>query len=310
MHLKTIIFSFLTLFLCFSLAQATMVCPTCGKTYPDDYVYCDDDGTKLVKKVKPPQTPPPPEEPQTKIVGPGIKLVRIPGGTFQMGSNEGNADEKPVHTVTVDSFWMGEAEVTIGQYVAFLNEVNPSVEQFDQWISFDIRAYIIKNGNKYYAEKGWENYPMVVVSWYGARDFCAQYGLRLPTEAEWEYAAGGPKHFKYPWGNTFDKNKCCCFENQGKGYMGTIVVKSFPRNGYWLYDMAGNVWEWCNDWYGIYNTITQNNPQGAKSGEYKTNRGGSCSRDSFFLRCACRHGMSAHEQAFFGADLGFRVAGD
>ena len=292
------------------VAYATKYCPNpdCSLykklIYPDDANYCDDCGTKL-KKVPP---TPPPEGPQTKVVGHGIKLVRIPGGTFQMGSNDGNADEKPVHTVTVDSFWMGETEVTIGQYVAFLNEVKPSSSQLEPWIYLDEYAHIKKSGNNYYADSGWEKHPVVSVSWYGARDFCAQYGLRLPTEAEWEYAAGGPKHYKYPWGNEFSSQKCCFSDNKGNGSIGTMEVRHFSRNGYWLYDMAGNAWEWCNDWYDNYSSYAQNNPQGSTSGDYKIIRGGSWLFDAAYLRCASRgrNGPSSRDYS----RRGFRVAGD
>ena len=310
MHIKAITISFLTLFLCFSLALATMVCPTCGKTYPDDYVYCEEEGTKLVK-VKP---KPKPEGPQTKVVGPGIKLVRIPGGTFQMGSNDGEADEKPAHQVTVDGFWLGETEVTIGQYVAFLNLTQPTTNQLGQWTWFDESTrmlnkytHITISGNKFYADTEWEKHPVTYITWFGARDFCAQYGLRLPTEAEWEYAAGGPKHYIFPWGNEFDKSKCCNNNNKGVGDVPTMNVKRFSRNGYCLYDMAGNVYEWCSDLYDVY--------PGGKPGEndkvliekkWRIMRGGSF-HEFLEFRCSIRYTNPAIVPGF---GCGFRVAGD
>jgi len=241
---------------------------------------------------------------ETKVVGPGIKLIRIPGGTFQMGSNEGKADEKPVHPVTVDSFWMGETEVTIGQYVAFLNEVKPSSSQLQQWISLDQYAHITQSGNRYSADSDWGDHPVVNVSWYGARDFCTQYNLRLPTEAEWEYAAGGPKHYEFPWGNEWNKNACCNRDNQGDGSPPSMNVGLFQPNGYSLYDMAGNVWEWCSDWYDVYPGGSRNAVMGDK---YRVLHGGCWINVSARLRCA---GRGRDDPSLQDRDCGIRVSGD
>ena len=292
----------LLLILTVSLAQATKVCPNCGQEYPDDWNYCDKcvvngKGVLLVAK----------GGGKTKTVGPGIKLVRVPGGTFQMGSNEGDADEKPVHPVTVSSFYMGETEVTIGQYVAFLNEMKPSSSQLQQWISLDQDAHITQSGNSYYADSGWDDNPVVNVSWYGAKAFCEQYGLRLPTEAEWEYAAGGPQHFKWSLGNEFDGKSYCYAGYQGSGSPATKKVKSFSANGYGLYEMSGNVWEWCSDWYGDYQSDSQRNPQGSTSGQYRVLRGGSWLHGATGLRCASR---GYHAPAYQSLIFGCRVSGD
>jgi len=265
---------------------------------------------------------------ETKIVGPGIKLVRIPGGTFKMGndevfgykmveissglfqmSNEGEDDEKPVHNVKVKSFWLGETQVTVEQYVAFLNENQPKKEEREKWIVFDEYTHITCINGKYYAESGWEKHPVINVSWYGANAFCKHYGLRLPTEGEWEYAAGGPKHYKFPWGNKWDKNECCYSKNHGSGDPPTMRVGSFKPNGYGLYDMAGNVCEWCNDWYGKYSSYAQTNPIGSTSGEYKITRGGNWGSGVFYddLPCACRHFFNPADRY---NSQGFRVVGD
>jgi len=240
---------------------------------------------------------------ETKVVGPELKLVRVSGGTFRMGSNE-NEWEIPVHTVTVGRFWMGEVEVTVGQYVMFLNEIRPNANQSGQWISLDQYTHITQNGNNYYADSGWENHPMVNVSWYGAEAFCKYYGLRLPTESEWEYAAGGSNHYRYPWGNEFDSQKCCCIGNQGKGSPGTMPVKSFTHNDYGLYDMAGNVWEWCSDWYDVYPGASG---YAQVTKKYKVLRGGSWYYAADNLRCSSR---GRYVPTGMSDGRGFRVAGD
>jgi len=296
----------------------------------EDSNYCEDCGTKLRKWPPPlptlPISPPPPEEPakpleqvllprptheesQTKIVGPGLKLINIPGGTFDMGSIVGDQDEKPVHPVMVESFWLGETEVTIGQFVAFLNEKQPNQFEIKQLIAFNSLTHITRSGSKFYAEGGWDNNPVVNVSWFGANMFCKYYGLRLPTEAEWEYAAGGPNHYKYPWGDEFDEKGCCFEKYQGGGQPPTVRVKCFKPNGYGLYDIVGNVWEWCNDWYeaNYYARKLSQNPQGASNGSYKVMRGGSYNFPASTLRVSNRF-MYYPDFCFDGR--GFRVAGN
>jgi len=307
--MKTIILLFVVFFMLVFVAQATMVCPQCGKTYTNDFAYCEEDGTKLVK-VKP---KPQPKRSQTKVVGPGIKLIRIPGGTFRMGSYDGEEDEKPVHTVTVSGFWMGEAEITIQQYCDFLNSQRPDESTRRSWISIrsDHSGYpteIWYENDTYRPTSGYGNNPVNSISWLGAQAFCEHYGLRLPTEAEWEYAAGGPYHYKYPWGNEWVEGMCCCNRTWRKREdpCPTVAVKSYPANGYGLYDMAGNLWEWCSDWYDVY-------PGGSRDenmGKYRLLCGGSWRDDASGLRCANRgSGGPAGEGLNFGL-YGFRVSGD
>ena len=159
-----------------------------------------------------------------------VDMVLIPAGEFQMGSNAPGAheDEQPVHTVYVDAFYMDRYEVTNAQYKAFV-DANP---QWDHW-----------NGNDYPDGKAHD--PVSRVSWYGAVAYAKWAGKRLPTEAEWEYAArGGLSGKAYPWGDGLDRGKA----NYGDVSDITVVGK-YPPNGYGLYDMAGNVWEWCLDEY-------------------------------------------------------------
>jgi len=183
----------------------------------------------------------------------GSVLVPVPAGDFWMGSpdfdREGTNEERPYHKVYLDTYYIGRYEVTNVQYAAFVNMTG------------------------YKAEGNWEKYcradrmkhPVSGVSWNDAKAYCDWAGLRLPTEAEWEKAARGTKWRKFPWGNKFeDKGRC------NKNTRGTTPVGSFPAGSspYGCLDMAGNVWEWCHDWYdgSYYDSSPRDNPQGAEYG--------------------------------------------
>ena len=192
-----------------------------------------------------------------EIVGQdGAKMVLIPAGEFQMGGNDGNSDEKPVHTVYLDAFYMDIYEVTNAQYKKFV-DANPEWRKDRIPSSYHDDDYLNHwNGNSYPSGKG--NHPVVYVSWYGALAYAQWAGKRLPTEAEWEKAArGGLVGKTYPWGNSINSSKI-----YGGDVEGTTLVGSYPPNGYGLYDMAGNVWEWCLDAYDsdFYKNSPRRNP--------------------------------------------------
>lgn len=202
-------------------------------------------------------------------------MVLIPAGEFEMGSNDAEArnNEQPVRTVYVDAFYMDETEVTNVQYKEFLLE-NPQWQKGRVNAKFAQANYLhLWNGNNYPNGKG--NHPVVYVSWYAAMAYAEWADKRLPTEAEWEYAArGGLKGKKYPNGNTITARDAN-FNNNVKD---TTPVSKYPANGYKLYDMAGNVWEWCLDAYDaeFYFTFPRNgvarNPlSGANSIEWILN---------------------------------------
>lgn len=246
----------------------------------------------------------------TKTAGPGIVMIEIPGGSFQMGSDVGSTKTKPAHTVALNNFYLSEAEVTIRQYAAFLSEVKPDPTKLQQWILLGEPTHIITQNNNYYPVNGWEEHPVVNVSWFGAKAFCDHYGLRLPSEAEWEYAAGGPSHYRFPWGNDFtgvETGLCCYQVSKGAGFPSTMMVKSFPSNGFGIYDMAGNIMEWCNDWYDSYNVENPNNPQGPQTGTHKTIRGGFFNSGADGVECVFRVGSEPGRKANY---IGFRVAGN
>ena len=237
-------------------------------------------------------------------------MVLIPAGEFQMGSNDGEFDEKPVHTVYVDAFYMDVYEVTNAQYKKFV-DANP------QWGKDHIPS-VYHDGNylKHWTGNsyGRGDYPVVYVSWYGAMAYAEWAGKRLPTEAEWEGAArGGLSGKKYPWGDLLDSSKA---QYRGRG---TTAVGTYPPNGYGLYDMAGNVWEWCLDAYDgdFYKSPPHRNPI-AEVGDITqvtrrfTNvkaprvlRGGAWSNSRSALRVADRRRFNP---AFTDNGSGFRCA--
>jgi serine/threonine-protein kinase len=200
----------------------------------------------------------------------GMAMVYVPEGEFRMGSTKGDSDEEPVHTVALDGFWIDRTEVTNAQYQKCVTagRCDPS---------------------DYVSDSGFNgaNQPVVGVSWHDAVAYCEWAGGRLPTEAEWEYAARGPEGLTYPWGNRFDGarlNFCdrSCSSSwmvwkANDGYEYTAPVGSYPDGASWIgaLDLSGNVWEWVADWYGTYPSGRQVNPTGPQSGDYRVLRGGS-----------------------------------
>lgn len=291
----------------------------------------------------------------------GMEFVFIPGGEFQMGDlwGDGESDERPVHTVRVGDFWMSKYEVTNAQYVPFLNAISghwigssrliqsksedyyirliqPKSEDSHSHILLQETLSVVENGYEvslYYAvEDGYDNRPMIEVSWFGAVTFCnwlsrqagleevydentleadfSKIGYRLPTEAEWEYAArAGGKEIKYPNGNTltYDDANYSGAGGRDLWVSRTAPVGSFPPNGLGLYDMAGNVSEWCHDWYdpSYYSRSPMDNPKGPSNpGSFHVLRGGAESNLPEYCRTTNRN--KAQSAACRGY-LGFRV---
>ncbi|MBN2272489.1 MAG: formylglycine-generating enzyme family protein [Sedimentisphaerales bacterium] len=293
-------------------------------------------------------------------------MVYIPGGTFEMGDSfeEGEPDELPVHTATLDFFCMGRCEVTNQQYCDYLNSAlgggiyvsdgvvygtgndqvycDTSTSNSYSQIDYSGGVFYVrtKNGRDMLYD------PMVEVTWYGAAAYCnwrsrqegkeqcynlstwicdfGKHGYRLATEAEWEYAArGGLSGRRFPCGDTISHSQANYYSD---GYYSydispttdyhpnwddvqpyTSPGGSFAANDYGLYDMSGNVWEWCNDWYGSYSSASQNNPTGPTSGTHRLLRGGSwiisANHSRVAYRCLCTPGNR-------GFAIGFRIVLD
>ncbi len=192
-----------------------------------------------------------------KTVG-GMEFVYIRGGEFMMGSpdGEGYSNEHPRHLVKVGGFWMGKFEVTQNQY-----------------------EDIVGNNPSYFKGLFRGSYPVETVSWNDARQFCQKFSqkysvqARLPYEAEWEYACRAGSTTSYYWGDVFDGNYLWYYGNSGNT---THAVGGKLPNAWGLYDMSGNVWEWCEDWYETYyGSSPYENPTGPGSGSYRVLRGGS-----------------------------------
>ena len=204
-------------------------------------------------------------------------MVLIPAGSFEMGDHLDGMSNAPVHRVELDAFYMDVHEVTVGQFREFVNQSGYS---YNKW-------------NDVARNSPGDDYPMVEVTWNDATAYCEWAGKRLPTEAEWEYAArGGLIGKRYPWGDELTHDNANYDGLGGKDKWDKCApVGSFAANGYGLYDMVGNVWEWCSDWYGVgyYATSPVKNPTGPDTGQYRVLRGGSWNYNPGLLRVAYRH---------------------
>ena len=230
-------------------------------------------------------------------------LVFIRGGTFQMGDlwSGGDSDEKPVHTVTLSDFYITKTEITNEQFCGFLNDYGSdkvkSGECKNQKMIYEHKWGVKKTGGKWQPQSGYENYPVVFVTWYGANEFCKWQSektgksISLPTEAEWEYAcrSGGEKE-KWAGINSSSSLGKYAWYYYGNSGSKTHPVATKKPNSLGLYDMSGNVWEWCADWYdsGYYKESPQRDPKGPSSGEFRVLRGGSWDVYPNYVRCSLR----------------------
>jgi formylglycine-generating enzyme len=221
-------------------------------------------------------------------------LVFIPGGSFLMGSETGQDNERPVHRVRVDAFQLAACQVTHADYAEFLAATQ----------SPEPPLWSDPNFNHL-------QQPVVAVSWFDAVRYCewlsgsGDLQFRLPTEAEWEYAArGGVEGLQFPWG---DEPPMSLPNYSQRWLTGPERVAQYAPNGHGLYDICENVHEWCSDWFdpNYYAVSPECNPTGPESGERKASRGGSWRHHIKVSRCAAR---SSVPPKFQYADYGFRVA--
>jgi formylglycine-generating enzyme required for sulfatase activity len=230
-------------------------------------------------------------------------FVRIEGGTFMMGSNSGESYEKPVHQVTISkAFYMGKHEVTQNEWVEVMGS-NPSYFKGDslpveQVSWFDAVEYCNKRSIKEGLTPAYRGSENSITCNFRAS------GFRLPTEAEWEFAAkGGTQEYlttEYAGSNSADVVGWYGDNSEDK----THNVGTKQANSLGLYDMSGNVFEWCWDWYGVYSGRAQTNPLGAASGSSRVLRGGSWYSYAQYLRSACR---SVNTPSIRHGDIGFRL---
>jgi formylglycine-generating enzyme required for sulfatase activity len=260
------------------------------------------------------------QESLNKLTG-GIDLVYVRGGSFEMGSEKGESDEKPMHTITLSNYFIGKYEVTVGQFRKFIAATGYKT-------SADINGgSYLWNGSQWKLQPGinWEydalgfkrpeteeNHPVIHVSWTDALEYTKWLSsvtgkaFRLPTEAEWEFAArGGMSSNGYTFAGSNDINQVAwSLDNKSNQ---TFPVGKKQPNELGIYDMTGNVWEWCNDWYDAdyYAKSPSTNPQGSKSGLFKVIRGGSWGGLSNFNRVTFRYRYFPGNRGKFN---GFRIA--
>jgi len=254
-----------------------------------------------------------------------MSMINTPGGTFQMGSTEAEVDdaielcqqhysicnrwfyerESPIHTVTLDEFWIDQTEVSNTQYRLCV-EAGICVEP----------ASCMK-GEPTFNDLNKADYPVVCVNWEDAQDYCEWTGTRLPTEAEWEYAFRGESGSIFPWGNAFDGTRLnYCDQNCSQshaddrfddGYPLTAPTGSFPTGISWagVYNMSGNVYEWVADWFGEYSDEAVTNPSGPITGDKRMLKGCSWFSHPTYCRGAARPSVDPDTRFDY---LGFRRA--
>jgi formylglycine-generating enzyme required for sulfatase activity len=261
-------------------------------------------------------------------------MVFVKGGTFQMGSNESD-DENPIHSVTISDFYIGKYEVTVAEFEKFIKAAGYKTDAEKGDGSYIYTTTWEKKAGVYWKHdtkgdlrtRSDYNHPVIHVSWNDATAYCKWLqettgkGYRLPTEAEWEYAArGGNQSKNYKYAGTNDESSLYRYANfadkstdfswsvksQNDNYAYTAPVGKYLSNELGIYDMSGNVWEWCSDWYGsdYYKNSSSNNPEGANSGAYRVLRGGAWSITPASCRIANRRSNAPTYRITY---LGFRV---
>ncbi|GAB4021239.1 formylglycine-generating enzyme family protein [Spirosoma koreense] len=223
-----------------------------------------------------------------------VDLAYVTGGTFNMGSNDGEADEKPVHSVTVKNFYISKYEVTNREFQNFCTQTNRTLPPAPGW------------GRP-------ESYPVVNITYDDATAYCQWLGqqkgkrFRLPTEAEWEYAARGGKQSRgYIYSGSNTASAVAWYTSTATNSSVYPVGLKLP-NELGIYDMSGNAWEWCSDWYGSYSSAAATNPTGAASGSSRVQRGAGYDGGVSDMRIANRGALSPGLQS---RSAGFRVVQD
>ncbi len=221
----------------------------------------------------------------------GEAMIFVPSSSFPMGDDEFK-DARPVHSVQLDSYYIGKNLVTVAQFKKFCREA----------------PYPTFSWGRKPPPWGWQdNHPMLFVTWHDATAYAHWAGGDLPTEAQWEKAAKGPTNRRYPWGNTFDSSRLCCSVWELR--VGPQDVGSYPSgaSSYGCLDMAGNAAQWCKDWYSDlgYMNLGTENPLGPGTGTKKVARGGNWYFDSPEMFRTTFKGDLDPSKGYFG--IGFRI---
>jgi formylglycine-generating enzyme required for sulfatase activity len=279
-----------------------------------------------------PAAAPAPKAPARDPANPaGITWIRVPGGEFAMGSESGDADEKPVHTVRLAGFEMSASEVTVAQFRAFAEATGHQTDaERDNWaMGLDSNGTWRRLWGFSWKHPGFhqeDDYPVTCVTWKDAAAFAAWAKARLPTEAEWEYAAGGgAARTRYSWGDDLPPGVkgvnladaagkkqfagWSAVEGYDDGFVFTAPARGFVPNALGLSHMSGNVWEWCADFKdaAYYATSPAENPRGPEEGHTRVLRGGSWNSGG----TECRVANRAHQEPQRRTNnVGFRVARD
>jgi formylglycine-generating enzyme required for sulfatase activity len=250
-------------------------------------------------------------------------LARIPAGEFLMGSADADFDERPVHRVHISDFSIGTRAVTHDEYNEFVRASGypaPEIRDLPLIARGGLDATFRELASAYAWDRGApppgrSGHPVVLIRYEDALAYCrwlsAQIGklVRLPTEAEWERAArGGIDGHRYPWGDEISAaNGNYLADRSMKHQHGTQPAGTFAPNGFGVYDMAGNVWEWVSDWYAhdYYAISEPRDPRGPSHGTMRIVRGGSWVNDDvMMLRCGYRHKVPPDTYAY---SIGFRI---
>jgi formylglycine-generating enzyme required for sulfatase activity len=291
-----------------------------SKTVPDirtltpNPVELRSDTPEFSKTVPPSVTPTPFLSPGEKMVSPSdeMVIVFIPAGEYLMGSLEtdigADYDEMPQHLVYLSAFWMDQTVVTNAMYARFLNGIGNQLEERSTWLDAgDEDVLIVQQDGIWKPKEGFEYHPAVEITWFGARAYCQWAGRRLPTEAEWEFAArgalpGGDNERIYPWGDEINCDKAQ-YANCGAGLL-PVNSKPAGASPTGVLGLSGNTWEWISDWYAddYYAESPLENPKGPSEGVTRVLRGGSWEYDWKHLRSANRRhngpSVSMHDYGF------------
>ena len=250
-------------------------------------------------------------------------LVFIPGGTFEIGSNKGDRDEKPKRQIYVNSFWIDQHELTVSKFARFVIQTAYKTTAEKKGWSWVWDSTLKKGRGGWRKEKGiswkkpqgsssdWKKMPeqpVSQVSWFDANAYCKWAWRELPTEAQWERAARGNDDRMFPWGNQLD-SKYANLKGKRDGFSGVSPVGSFLEGAsvFGVLDMSGNVWEWVSDWYASkhYERIKLKNPLGPKKGKKKVIRGASWGSKLLWSRVSNRYSRNRN---YRNNKIGFRCA--